>query len=255
MSSLPILTFHALDDRPDAISFLPGLFRRGIARLHENGFRTLSLNEAIVKLRAAQPLPPRSFVITFDDGYQCVFERAAPVLSQFKMRATVFLTVGPERDAGSTERLPSLSGRSMLRWTEIRDLTNCGFNFGAHTLTHRDLTRLPLDQMEKEIVRSKTIIEERLGAAVTSFAYPYGRYDRQSYALTQQHFACACSDELGLVSEGSDLYALKRVDAYYLNSERLFEIMLSRWFPIYITARNIPRRMRRALRRRSEVSD
>jgi peptidoglycan/xylan/chitin deacetylase (PgdA/CDA1 family) len=135
----------------------------------------------------------------------------------------------------------------MLSWGEIREMANCGFSFGAHTLTHPDLTRLPLDRMATEIVRSKTIIEERLGSVVTTFAYPYGRYHRQSYALTQQHFACACSDELGFVTEDSDLHALKRVDAFYLNTDRRFEIILSEWFPLYITARNLPRSIWRAI--------
>lgn len=247
MSSLPILTFHALDDQADVISFSPRLFRRGLGKLFENGYRTLSLTDAVVRLREGQPLPDRSFVITFDDGYQSVFEQAVPVLSQYKMSATVFLTVGEESQARQSDRLPSFSGRPMLSWREIRDMTNCGFSFGAHSLTHPDLTRLSFDRMETEIVRSKVVIEERLGLAVTSFAYPYGRYDPQSYAIVRQWFACACSDKLGLTSARSDPYALDRVDAYYLNTELLFEIMLSQWFPIYITARNIPRRIRRAL--------
>ena len=69
VASLPILTFHTLDDQPSIISFPPSLFRRAMPRLHESGFQTLGLLEAVDMMRREVPFPPRSLVITFDDGY------------------------------------------------------------------------------------------------------------------------------------------------------------------------------------------
>jgi len=249
MLSLPILTFHSLDDQGHVISFSPRVFRRGIGRLHESGYRTLNLTDAAIRLCQKRPLPDRSFAITFDDGYQSVYERALPVLREYGMCATVYLTVGETATTESTSRLPALSGRSMLSWGEIREMQGQGFAFGAHTLTHPDLTHLPGDKVEAEICRSKTVIEDCLGRAVPAFAYPFGRYDERSYAVVRQRFICACSDELGFATLESDRWALERIDAYYLRTDRLFEIMLSKWFPSYIAARNIPRRIRRTLTR------
>jgi peptidoglycan/xylan/chitin deacetylase (PgdA/CDA1 family) len=136
----------------------------------------------------------------------------------------------------------------MLSWTEIREMQRWGIVFGAHTLTHPDLTHLPFEQIKAEVCGSKQIIEDTLGAPVQSFAYPFGRYDRRSHAIAQQHFACACSDKLGLMTAGSDPYALERVDAYYLRTSQLFEVMTTRLFPWYVRARKIPRALRRAVR-------
>jgi len=102
-------------------------------------------------------------------------------------------------------------------------------------------------QLEKEIHGSKVIIENTLGTHISSFPYPYGRYNHRCRALVQKHFACACSDRLGLVNSHSDLFALKRVDASYLRTDRLFGFMLKGFFPWYLRARNLPRRLRRAL--------
>ncbi len=244
--SLPVLTFHAIDDRPSVISFSPRLFRRGMARLHERGYRTLSLLDAVDCLSQRKPFPERSFTITFDDGYRSVFDEAFPVLKHYKMTATVFLAVGEKRVSGHGARLPSLEGRQMLSWDEIREMRDSGINFGAHTLTHPDLTQLSLEQAEFEIYESKATIEDTLKVPVASFAYPYGRYDNKSVEIVEQHFACACSDKLGLATAGSNPYALERVEAYYLRSERLFDIMLTNMFPLYIRARSIPRGIRRA---------
>ena len=91
---LPILTFHAIDDRPSVISLAPEVFRRGMAKLSKNGYRTLSLLETVDCLQRETPFPDRSLVITFDDGFHSVYKEAFPVLQRYGMSATVFLTVG-----------------------------------------------------------------------------------------------------------------------------------------------------------------
>ena len=64
---LSILTFHSLDDQSSVISFPPALFRRGMVKLYENGYRTLSLLEAMDCLNRKEPFPDRFLVITSDD--------------------------------------------------------------------------------------------------------------------------------------------------------------------------------------------
>jgi peptidoglycan/xylan/chitin deacetylase (PgdA/CDA1 family) len=245
--SLPILTFHALDEAASVISFSPRVFGRGMAELYDAGYRTIPLVEVADCLRRDQPFPDKAIAITFDDGYQSVYEAAFPVLQRFNLLATVFLTVG-EPGSASTSRLPSLQGRPMLSWKEISEMSRHGVTFGAHTLTHPDLTSLPLHQAEGEIRQSKEIIEDRLSSPVTFFAYPFGRWNHSLRELIRQNFTCACSAELSLNSKTSDIFALERVDAYYLRTNRLFAVMFTKLFPWYILARNIPRRVRRFLR-------
>ena len=243
--SLPILTFHALDDQRSVISFSPDLFRRVMAKLFEIGYRTISLLETVNDLRLKKPFPERSFVITFDDGYKSVYEEAFPVLQDNRMTATIFLTVGERGKVKPGERLPSLEGRSMLNWHEILEMKRWGIEFGAHTLTHPDLTRLSFERIRSEICDSKLIIEDALNTRVECFAAPYSRYDDRSLKIIREHFTCACSDKLSLINLRSDLYGLERIDTYYLRTERLFNIMLTPLFPWYILARSIPRGIRR----------
>lgn len=94
--------------RLSVISFSPRMFRRGLARPHENGYKTPSLMEAVNFMRQGKSFPDRSFVITFDDGYQTVFDEAFSVLRRYGMSATVFLTVGEKRTPKPSDQLPSL---------------------------------------------------------------------------------------------------------------------------------------------------
>jgi peptidoglycan/xylan/chitin deacetylase (PgdA/CDA1 family) len=251
-TTLPILTFHTLEERRAVISVPPQLFQRGMACLHQAGYQTMSLLEAVEYLHGGLPFPDQALVITFDDGYKTVYDYAFPVLQRYGMSATVFLTVGPGHTASPAGRLPSLEGRTMLAWDEIRQMHCHGIDFGAHSCTHPDLTRLPPLQVEAEVCSSKAIIEDALSAPVVSFAYSYGRHDQRSRGIVQQHFACACSDTLGLITTRSDIYALERVDTYYLRTDRHFELMRTRLFPWYIRACSVPRRLRRAVLSRLE---
>jgi hypothetical protein len=125
--SVPILTFHSLDDLGSVISFSPALFQRGLSRLREHGYRTIDLMEAVDILSRGTMLSPpdRCFVITFDDGYGNNYREAFAVLQQLGMSATVFLTVGAGSTA-SAAKLPSLNGRDMLSWSEIREMHHSG---------------------------------------------------------------------------------------------------------------------------------
>lgn len=247
---MPVLTFHALDDRMDVISFPPRVFRYGMQLLSTHGYRTISLLEAVDCLKRKAPFPARSFVLTFDDGYQSVYTEAFPILKRNAMTATVFPTPGTRRGGAPTSRLPDFQGRTMLRWKEIREMHLASITIGAHTVTHRDLTRLLPDEVTAEVRDGKAVIEDALSAPVDCFAYPFGRYDETSRNIVSEHFACMCSDTLGLLDSRSPLFAMERVDAYYLRTERLIGIMVSKWFPDYIRVRGIPRLLRRMVSRR-----
>lgn len=247
MKTLPLLTFHAIDERSSVISFSPALFERGMARLRQAGFRTITLQAAAEYLRRGKPFPERSVVLTFDDGYRSVYREAFPVLQKHGMTATVFLTSGRPDSARTEERLPELNGRERLSWREIREMARHGIDFGAHTLTHPDLTRLSRDAAEREIVLSQQIIQEALGSRVISFAYPFGAYDRVSIEIAKRHFDCACSARLGFITPSSELYALERLDAFYLRTDRLFALATTGWLEPYIAVRAVFRNARIAV--------
>jgi len=105
---------------------------------------------------------------------------------------------------------------------------------------------LPNERIKAEVSGSQQIIEDALGEQSTCFAYPYGSYNACVREIVRQHFMSAYSDTLGLAHVRSDIFAIERVDAYYLRSERSFSMISSRLFPWYIRARNIPRQIRRS---------
>jgi len=103
---VPVLCYHSIVDEPLAPGFaggglhLPAATFRSQLRFLTARYRVVPLSRAVAALAGeATPLPPRSLVLTFDDGYANNARVAAPILREFGVRATCFLaTAWIDRD-------------------------------------------------------------------------------------------------------------------------------------------------------------
>ncbi|GJL64339.1 MAG: polysaccharide deacetylase [Nitrospirales bacterium] len=110
---------------------------------------------------------------------------------------------------------PDSEPRLMLNWEEVNEMYQSGIRFGAHTVHHPILSKIPLSDVASELRESKETIERHVGCRVTTFAYPSGRpedYNSDIKGIVKQEgFACAVSTVTGANYEGDDLFDLKRV--------------------------------------------
>lgn len=216
----------------------------------EEGYQTISLSQVIECVTGDKPFPERTLALTFDDGYESVYREAFPVLQKYGMTATVFLVVGDRTKLGSSSTyLPAMGGRKMLSWENIHEMKSAGIDFGSHTLTHPDLTRVPVECLDREIHESKTVLEDTIERKVSVFSYPYGYHTRAIREIVKKHYSLACSGRLGLVQRSSDPYALERIEMYYFRTAERSPILLSQLFPCYIRLRNMPRQIKSLLRK------
>jgi peptidoglycan/xylan/chitin deacetylase (PgdA/CDA1 family) len=101
--------------------------------------------------------------------------------------------------------------RLILSWDEATEMSANRITFGAHTKTHPILTKIRLPEAEREIVQSKTAIEEHLGTVCSSFCYPNGDYNDEIKEQVMATYSCAFSTHIGFVKRNDDLFALNRV--------------------------------------------
>lgn len=76
-----------LGNEPDLATF------REHMKMLADCFNVLPLHKALHALQS-HTMPPRAVCITFDDGYRSTYELALPVLQEFNLPATVFVTTG-----------------------------------------------------------------------------------------------------------------------------------------------------------------
>lgn len=121
--------------------------------------------------------PGLAVAVTFDDGYATLRDHAAPALSDFGATATAFLNVGEiahERRRSSAD-VGYYPDEQFLSWRDAEELRAAGWQFGSHGVHHIDLVRADAATAEHELRASKSLLEQRLGAACDMFAYPWGR--------------------------------------------------------------------------------
>lgn len=93
---LLILGYHGIAQQDEhhwspSLFMTPALFELRLRFFRSAGFNILSLDDALLRLRAGT-LPERSVVITFDDGYVDFYRLAHPILKRYNAPATVYLT-------------------------------------------------------------------------------------------------------------------------------------------------------------------
>jgi hypothetical protein len=102
----------------------------------------------------------------------------------------------------------------MLRWEDVRQMSKHNISFGAHTVTHPVLSKIPEPQLQREILGSKRTIENRLQVPVSHFAYPFGQstdFNAQAKQSVQEAgFKTAVTTIWGLNEPDDDLLELKR---------------------------------------------
>jgi len=173
---IPILSYHTITDDPRPgiapLAVRPDQFERHLDMVVAGDFDALTVCDLMARLDAGEPLAPRTLVLTFDDGYEDNLTVAAPLLEARGLAATVYVTTGqlpgcPQPGAGP------VPGR-MLPWDRLAELEAAGIEVGAHSHTHPQLDLLPRAEAMSEIRRCKGLLEDSLGHAVDSFAYPHG---------------------------------------------------------------------------------
>ena len=171
-----MLAYHKVTGFELGGTWMPvGRFLGQIDALLDAGFRFTDEDGFLDALDGRRGCPREEILLTFDDGYRCLLDRALPALEARKVRALIFL---PSAYVGRENAWElNLPGRRFrhLGWDEILDLERRGFSFGSHARTHRDLTRLSTESMREEIVLSKEELDGRLARPVRSVSYPFGR--------------------------------------------------------------------------------
>ena len=177
---IPILMYHSISDEPEKghpyywINTSPKVFAMHMKFLYDNDYTVISLTEAVRLLStnptnstnatnqtnitplSDQPLnhsttqPLNYVVITFDDGFRDIYIHALPALEKYGFTATIFLPTNFIEQG----RL-MFKNKECLTWDEVRDLRRKGFSFGSHSVTHRQLKSLSIDEVESELRQSK----------------------------------------------------------------------------------------------------
>lgn len=233
-----ILMYHDLaaefqpvapEHRPYVLN--PLAFRSQLESVVQSSLKVLTIAEWCSQLKSA-----RGLVLTFDDGNISNHDVALPILREFGFKATFFITVG-QIGMGNT-----------MDWSQIRALYAAGMEIGSHTLTHRPPSTLDDKELRYELSESRRILEDGLGAPITSISSPTGFFDtRMSQIARDVGYRALCIGRVGLAPDDGDPYSLNRVAVKRTLSHHRFERLLT-FNPVTISMMRSRQRLREIAR-------
>jgi len=216
----PILLYHKVDPRFEwgGTRLPPKWFSAQLHTLKGLGYNTILLEE-MVELLSDNRSAPLRFLITFDDAYQSLYQYALPVMEKLHYKCAIFVISDYIGKSNRWDLSLSPGGFMHLNASQVREFDSLGHTVGAHTRTHRDLTRLSVAEAREEIVSSKCALEDLLGKEVRFFSYPFGRYNEAVRQLViEAGFAGAVASYPKRRNSVQDIYALARRGIYLTDS-------------------------------------
>jgi len=262
-----ILMYHRITPHVPGVpaptwNVTPRGFRRQLAGLLKRGFRALPLREVLRHYREGKSVPPKTFVVTFDDGYANNYWHAWPILQELQIPATIFLATAyldsqrpfPFDDwtSAGTAAVPREAWQP-LSTRQCVEMQHSGFiELGAHTHTHGDFRNRPA-ALTEDLQRCLSVLQERFGLCEVTFAFPYGTRELGfsgpvlSEASRQAGVLCSLSTESELIMPQSDPFEWGRFTAEGTDTAATLAVKLSGGFEVV-------RRLRRLFRSRSRLN-
>jgi peptidoglycan/xylan/chitin deacetylase (PgdA/CDA1 family) len=200
-----ILLYHSVGT-DELHSIPPSIFAEQMSILSRrfHTVRLCDLKDALTSM----PIDANLACVTFDDGLRDNYEYALRILEDCGIKGTFFVVSGL---LGQSPSSP-VGRRPRMTPAQVLECSSMGHEIGAHTVNHLKLTDVPLETARQEINDSKRSLEDLLGAAVESFAYPRGAYtDATRHLVASLGFKFAATTREGLVEQAPDWLALPRV--------------------------------------------
>lgn len=206
-----VLCYHIVESPNDPRTEISReQFRQQMRYLAVTGYNVIPLKwayEYAAGKRAS--LPPRSIVITFDDGWRSTYTEVFPEMKRRHFPFTIFI-------------YPKVVGQTshVVTWKQIKEMSDWGVDVESHSFSHPWLTRrrhVGLDDrnyaewLHQELEGSRKTIEHETGKPVQFLAYPYGDYDHLlTAAVARAGYLGALTCDYGRIKKGSDPLRMKR---------------------------------------------
>ncbi|NQT06430.1 MAG: polysaccharide deacetylase family protein [Candidatus Omnitrophica bacterium] len=232
MAGIRILLYHSVGriDKRDSLGIRVDIdnFRRQMEFIKGNGFNILDLKDVVQYIDEGASLPDNGLVITFDDGYRDNIVNAVPIMEEFGIKATFFITVS---FLGTTKTHPDREWQHWrcMEWMDLREIAERGHRIGSHCMHHVDLRSLTGEAAKKELLSSRDELSSSLGIDIDTFSYPYGFYNPAVSLLAKDAgYRAACTTVDGVNDSTADLYELKRTEITGRDANEEFKRKLER---------------------------
>lgn len=174
-TAIPVLMYHSVSAVPEGwpkdLCIAPEVFEKHLRYLKEQGYRAVTVPQAMVLLKSRQNVN-KTVVITFDDGYENNYSVAYPLLKKYGFAGN-FYVVGKFMGHSFTQD----GEKEYMTFEQLQEMRMNGMEIGSHTMSHDPLTEIAPHYLPWEIYEPLNLFYEKLGFWLGGLAYPNGAYN------------------------------------------------------------------------------
>ena len=238
---IQILLYHRVQDQVQKeIAVTRRNFLWQMEYLLRKGYQVISLEEALHLKADGPPLSrkrQRYAVLTFDDGYLDFYTDVFPILQRYEFPAALYLVSGYVETSKVFWWDQDLGKSELMGWNQLKQIVASGLiTIGSHTTHHPDLDTIGQRELQRQLKRSRMILEEQLKVPVRHFSYPRGIVTEEARAVAKSLYDSAVSifDGYELSERVSDkrddvIYQIKRLPVQRSDGRLLFAARLRGW--------------------------
>ncbi len=199
---IPVLMYHSIAyEKGNELRVPVEKFEAQMKYLKENNFKTLTLDQLYEYLNGNEPIPCKSVVLTFDDGYEDNYVNAFPVLKKYGFKASVFvITTTVDKN------------EKCLNSSQLKEMQNNGIDIESHTADHLELDKPPYNRQFAQLNKSKLYLESILNKKIYYLAYPVGKWNNDTIlAAKNAGYKMAFTTKNSRAGKSNGLFTLNRV--------------------------------------------
>jgi len=173
---VPVLLYHSVAyEKNNPVRIPAEKLDEELKYLKDNGYYTITMDDLYSYLTNNTPVPKKSVVLTFDDGYADNYTAMFPIMKKYGFRATIFVIIA------YIDKSPNY-----LTAAQLKEMQAYGMDIGSHTVDHNKLIELPKDQQLQELIDSKAFLQTLLDKKINYIAYPYGSYNKDTVEYAKE---------------------------------------------------------------------
>ena len=203
-----VLMYHSVGDSEEFFTVSEKEFTRQMKYLSEKNFNVIRAKELVEILENNLPLPKKTVVITFDDGYEDNYLTAMPILKKYNFPAIVFVSTA---NIGKATTGVMGTEFKIISTDAIKEMDKSGLiDIESHSHEHIKLPSIGGLEVDEQLSASQRILKGILSKDVDLVAYPSGKVNEGVVEIAKEYFRAGFGVQKGRVVHGDDIMVLKR---------------------------------------------